>query len=62
MGTLDPTPSDNTRRKSRIVDLTGLSRPATKTALDEWLNKGWRLSCIYPTGSDVRAVFIKDKE
>ena len=62
MGTLDPTPSDNTKRVSKIIDIQGKTNPQTKIALDEWLQKGWRLVAIYQETTERRAVFVKDKE
>lgn len=59
MGTLDKTPSSVQVRHSKIVDLTGMTRPQVKTALDEFLNLGWVLTSIYTEGSDVRAVLIR---
>lgn len=62
MGTLDPTPSNDVRRVSKIVDIQGKTNPQVKIALDEWLEKGWRLFGIYAQGNEIRAVFIKDKK
>ena len=62
MGTLDRTPSDNAKRVSKIVDITGKTRPQVKIALDEWLERGWRLVAIYQETTERRAVFIKDAE
>lgn len=59
MGTLDKTPSSIQVRHSKIIDLTGMTRPQTKTALDEFLNIGWMLVSIYRAGTDVRAVMIR---
>jgi len=61
MGTLDPTPSDNVNRVTKIISIDGMARPQVKAALDEWLQRGWRLSAIYNEGSETRAIFIKDK-
>ena len=60
MGTLDPTPHDNTRRVSKIIDIQNKTNPQVKQALDEWLGKGWRLVSIYKDGTEIRAIFIKD--
>ena len=60
MGTLDPTPSGDVNIVSKIVDIDGKTRPQVKTALDEWLEKGWRLVAIYNEAAETRAVFIKD--
>ena len=62
MGTLDPTPSNDVIRVSKIVDITGKTRPQVKIALDEWLARGWRLNAIYQETTERRAVFVKDKE
>ena len=60
MGTLDPTPSDQANRVSKVITIDGLPRPQVKIALDEWLQKGWRLVAIYNEAQETRAVIIKD--
>jgi len=61
MGTLDPTPHNDISRVSKLVDITGKTRPQVKIALDEWLGKGWRLLAIYQETTERRAVFVKDQ-
>ena len=62
MGTLDPTPHNEVERVSKIISIDGKTRPQVKIALDEWLERGWRLVSIYNEATETRAVFIKDKE
>jgi hypothetical protein len=62
MGTLDSTPSSVVSRYSKILDIDGMTRPATKTALDNFLNKGWRLAAIYKEGQKNRAVLIRERD
>ena len=54
--------SSNTMMFSKIVDLDGMTRPQVKTALDEFLNKGWVLNTIYVEGGVPRAVLIRTKQ
>ena len=61
MGTLD-TQSTPVKRFSKIINITGMTPVQTKTALDEFLNKGWELGSIYQSGSQVRACVIRTKE
>jgi hypothetical protein len=60
MGTLDGTPGVTTKRYSKILNIDGMTRPQTKAALDEFLNKGWRLGAIYNEGSQTRACLIRE--
>ncbi len=60
-GTLIKPPS-NIKRFSKIINITGMSPAATKTALDEFLNKGWQLGTIYDAGAQIRAVMIRTKD
>jgi len=62
MGTLDPTPSNSVNRVSKVINIDGKPMPQVKIALDEWLQRGWRLVAIYNEAAETRAVFIKDKE
>ena len=62
MGTLDPTPSSVVKRFSKVLDIDGMTRPQVKAALDEFLNKGWRLTAIYREGTSNRAVLIRETE
>jgi len=62
MGTLDATSSSVVKRYSKIIDIDGMTRPQVKAALDEFLNKGWRLQAIYREGTDNRAVMIRETE
>lgn len=62
MGTLDPTPSSVVKRFSKILDIDGMTRPQVKTALDEFLVKGWRLAAIYNEGAQTRAVLIRETD
>ena len=62
MGTLDATPSSVVKRFSKILDIDGMTRPQVKVALDEFLNKGWRLGAIYNEGAQTRAVMIREVE
>ena len=62
MGTLDPTPSGETTRIAKLISIDGMARPVVKAALDEWLEKGWRLVAIYNEAAETRAVFIRDKK
>ena len=62
MGTLDPTPSSVIKRFSKILNIDGMTRPQTKAALDEFLNKGWRLVSIYNEGAQTRACLVREKE
>ncbi len=55
-------PSSNIIRYSKIIDLDGMTRPQVKTALDEFLNKGWLLNCIYVESGVPRAVMIRTKD
>jgi len=61
-GTLDQTPSSVVKRFSKILDIDGMTRPQTKSALDNFLNKGWRLSAIYNEGGKNRAVLVREAE
>ncbi|MBW1672064.1 MAG: hypothetical protein JRJ45_00210 [Deltaproteobacteria bacterium] len=61
-GTLDPTPSSVIKRYSKIINIDGMTRPETKAALDEFLNKGWRLAAIYNEGAQTRACLIREQE
>jgi hypothetical protein len=60
MGTLDPTPSSVVKRYSKIIDIDGKTRPQVKIALDEFLEKGWRLAAIYNEAAQTRAVMIRE--
>ena len=62
MGTLDPTSSSVVKRYSKILDIDGMTRPQTKAALDEFLNKGWRLAAIYNEGAQTRACLVRETE
>jgi len=62
MGTLDKAASSIQKRYSKIVDLDNMTRPQVKTALDEFLNKGWVLVSIYVEGGVPRAVFVRTQE
>ena len=53
---------DNVKRFSKVLDIDGMTRPQVKTALDEYLNKGWRLISIYVEGGVARAVLVRTKE
>jgi hypothetical protein len=62
MGTLDTTSGVTTKRFSKILDIDGLTRPQTKSALDNFLNKGWRLNAIYQEGGKNRAILVREAE
>ena len=62
MGSLDKVTGSVVVRHSKIIDLTGMTRPQTKVALDEFLNVGWILVSIYRAGTDIRAVMIRTEE
>jgi len=62
VGTLDATSSSVVKRYSKILDIDGMTRPQVKAALDEFLNKGWRLQTIYREGTSNRAVLIRETE
>ena len=55
-------PPTNIKRFSKIINITGMTPPQTKTALDEFLNKGWNLGAIYQSGNQVRACMIRAKD
>jgi len=59
MGTLDKTSGSVQKRFSKILDIDGMTRPQTKTALDEFLNKGWILVAIYNEGTQTRACLVR---
>ena len=62
MGTLDPTPHNEVERISKIINIDGKTMPQVKIALDEWLERGWRLVAIYNEAAQTRAVFVRDKK
>ena len=59
MGTLDNPTGATIKKVSKIVDLDNKTMPQVKIALDEWLAKGWTLSCVYVEAGAPRAIFIK---
>ena len=59
MGTLDQPAGGNVKRFCKILDIDGMTRPQTKAALDEFLNKGWLLAEIYNEGAQTRACLIR---
>ena len=61
-GTLNKLESSSVKRFSKIIDIDGMTRPQVKAALDEFLQKGWRLAAIYNEGAQTRAVMIREKE
>jgi len=62
MGSLDQNTGTVIKRHSKIINITGLSPVQTKTALDEFLVKGWRLGTIYQSGQQTRAVMIREED
>jgi len=59
MGTLDAPTGGIVKRYSKILNIDGMTRPETKAALDEFLNKGWILTAIYNEGSQTRACLVR---
>jgi len=59
MGTLDQPDGSVVLRYSKVLDIDGMTRPQVKTALDEFLNKGWVLVSIYVEGGVARAVLVR---
>jgi hypothetical protein len=62
MGTLDGVTGSVQKRYCKILNIDGMTRPETKVALDEFLNKGWILAAIYNEGAQTRACMIRSKE
>ena len=62
MGTLDQPSGSVVVRHSKILDIDGMTRPATKAALDEFLEKGWVLAAIYNEGAQTRACLIRTED
>ena len=62
MGSLDKIDGSVQVRHSKIVNIDGMTRPQVKTALDEFLNKGWILVAIYSEAGEARAIMIRTEE
>ena len=62
LGSLDQSPASVVKRHSKIIDIDGMTRPQVKAALDEFLNKGWRLGAIYNEAAQTRAVMIREED
>ena len=62
MGTLDKPTGAIVVRHSKIIDIDGMTRPQVKTALDEFLEKGWVLASIYNEGAQTRAVMVRTED
>ena len=62
MGTLDQPDGSVVVRHSKVLDIDGMSRPAVKAALDEFLEKGWVLVSIYVETGVARAVLVRTED